>query len=122
MVQLTSISSPPWRPHPVTQSSGSTFPKRRSKRLSPVSSHTARSRPREPLSRGRSFNNRIYFPQLRLGSPDSEGQGLREDLELVLKVNGRYFGADKIQNEVGCLWLLEKYCSRVPAPTNLCLV
>ncbi len=72
----------------------------------------------EQLPRGQSFNNRIYFLRLRhapsLGAAKSGP--VAEEEEFVLKVNGRYFGADKIQNEVGCVWLLERHCPQVPSP------
>jgi hypothetical protein len=42
-----------------------------------------------------------------------EGESERE---LVLKANGRFFGADKIQNEVGCLRIMRHYCPGVPTP------
>lgn len=37
----------------------------------------------------------------------------------MLKVNGRFFGADKIQNEVACLRLLHHYCPSVATPRAL---
>ena len=39
--------------------------------------------------------------------------------EAVLKVSGKFFGRDKVQNEVSCLLLQEKYCPSVPAPRVL---
>lgn len=36
--------------------------------------------------------------------------------DYVLKINGRGFGADKIQNKVSCLRLLEAYCPEIPVP------
>ena len=67
------------------------------------------------LPKGRSYNNKIYF--IKTISAQSETDHNAESAnEFVLKLNGQYFGADKIQNEVCCLWLLEKYCKRVPAP------
>ena len=66
----------------------------------------------ERLESGKSFNNRIYF--LRLGSAAGfDGE------EAVLKITGRYFGAEKVQNEVASLYLLERYCPDVPAPKVL---
>jgi hypothetical protein len=69
----------------------------------------------EQIPPGDSYNNRIYFLQLRhaVQSPAS-----RID-KVVLKVNGRFFGANKIQNEVACLQILEKYCPDVPSPRVL---
>ena len=62
------------------------------------------------LATGKSYNNRIYF--LTMVPKTSPG----ETHECVLKVNGRFFGAPKVQNEVSCLRLLEKFCPDVPAP------
>jgi len=62
------------------------------------------------LPSGESYNNRIYFIDLRQTQP------YEIELNLVLKVNGRFFGADKIQNEVGGLLLLEATCPSIPAP------
>ena len=36
-----------------------------------------------------------------------------------MKVNGRFFGANKIQNEVSCLLLLQRYCPSIPSPRPL---
>lgn len=68
----------------------------------------------EQLQSGKSFNNRIYF--VKMVSDPSQGN---EDLELVLKVSGQFFGADKVQNEVASLYLVERYCRTVPAPRVL---
>lgn len=63
----------------------------------------------EQLESGKSFNNRIYFIKLASSAnPDLE--------DVVLKVSGQFFGPEKVQNEVSCLYLLEKYCPFVPAP------
>jgi hypothetical protein len=70
-----------------------------------------------PLPRGRSYNNRIYFIKAQ-----SSANGLdvdRKEQEFVLKVNGRFFGASKIENEVGCLRLLEAFCADIPTPRAL---
>ena len=70
------------------------------------------------LPPGRSFNNRIYFlkthttPTVKSAEPETEEQAE----EWVLKVNGHVFGADKVQNEVSCLRLLEEYCPDIPVP------
>jgi hypothetical protein len=37
-------------------------------------------------------------------------------VEYVLKVNGRFFNHEKIQNKASCLYLLEKYCPASPVP------
>lgn len=63
------------------------------------------------LPPGQSYNNRIYFLTLR----HPAGETLSEQ-HLVLKVNGRFFGARKVQNEVACLQLLRAHCPDVPAP------
>ncbi|KAH8887633.1 hypothetical protein GQ53DRAFT_749703 [Thozetella sp. PMI_491] len=68
----------------------------------------------DQLPRGRSYNNRIYFLKVQLR--DSSIQSSPQAVELVLKVNGRFFGANKVQNEVSSLWLLEHYCPEVLAP------
>lgn len=56
------------------------------------------------LPHGGSFNNRIYFLSFQ-----------SEELH-VLKLNGRFFGIDKVQNEVSCMLLLEKCCPEIPVP------
>ncbi|KAH9240610.1 hypothetical protein K456DRAFT_1931459 [Colletotrichum gloeosporioides 23] len=71
----------------------------------------------DPLPPLRSFNNRIYFLkafcyQLNAQQDDA----VLECQDYVLKINGRGFGADKIQNEVSCLRLLEAYCPEIPVP------
>ncbi|KIM96973.1 hypothetical protein OIDMADRAFT_169749, partial [Oidiodendron maius Zn] len=73
------------------------------------------------LESGGSYNNRIYYLKLRRSHSETEPAHLAEseEHEFVLKVNGRFFGASKIQNEVACLRLLETYCSEVPAPRPL---
>jgi hypothetical protein len=55
-----------------------------------------------------SFNNRIYFLHLL------QSNGIKD--EVVLKLNGRFFGPSKVQNEVGCLRQLEKHCPHIPSP------
>ena len=52
-----------------------------------------------------SFNNRIYF----IDFSNEAGQ-------YVLKVNGRFFGGAKIENEVCCLLLLNQFCPELPVP------
>ncbi|KAK0647091.1 hypothetical protein B0T16DRAFT_429666 [Cercophora newfieldiana] len=66
------------------------------------------------LESGKSFNNRIYF--LSLGQSCGSLTTPKETRELLLKVNGRFFGSDKIQNEVACLRILEQYCPELPVP------
>ena len=66
----------------------------------------------DQLESGRSFNNRIYFLKFA-----ATGGQTRKNA--VLKVSGQFFGADKIQNEVANLCLLERYCPMVPAPRVL---
>lgn len=58
-----------------------------------------------------SFNNRIYF--LGLLHTDETKQ------DVALKINGRFFGASKVQNEVACLQQLEKHCPQIPSPRVL---
>lgn len=71
----------------------------------------------DPLPPLRPFNNRIYFLkafcyQLNAQQDDA----VLECQDYVLKINGRGFEADKIQNEVSCLRLLEAYCPEIPVP------
>ncbi|KAK5658113.1 hypothetical protein OQA88_2669 [Cercophora sp. LCS_1] len=58
----------------------------------------------QQLESGNSFNNRIYFVTVNSGE------------QYVLKVNGRFFGAEKIQNEVCCLNVLQRWCPYIPSP------
>lgn len=85
----------------------------------------------EHLPSGKSFNNRIYFVNLAepIHSTRPDWSGAEVDVErttrqiysssLVLKIAGHPFGANKIQNEVACLLLLERYCPSIPAPKLL---
>lgn len=59
------------------------------------------------LPTGQSFNNRIYLIDVKEGS---------EQQSYVLKVNGRFFGGQKIENEVSCLLVLGEFCKDVPVP------
>ncbi|KAK3069835.1 hypothetical protein LTR53_011517 [Teratosphaeriaceae sp. CCFEE 6253] len=71
------------------------------------------------LEPGMAFNNRIYFLDCEDGgSTDSPFPPHPGPLtaDHVLKVSGRFWGAAKVENEVSCLLLLERYCSEVPAP------
>ncbi|KAJ4253946.1 hypothetical protein NW762_010345 [Fusarium torreyae] len=71
----------------------------------------------ENLPSSKSYNNRIYFLKtLRQPSDTQQGATNQDKTEFVLKINGRVFGADKIQNEVSCLRLLEVFCHGIPAP------
>lgn len=54
----------------------------------------------EPLSSGKSFNNRIYFLEVENAEEGAQKQSL------VLKVSGQFFRPDKVQNEVSCLMLV----------------
>lgn len=60
----------------------------------------------KPLQSGASFNNRIYFININ------------DDVNpaYVLKVNGKFFGAVKVENEVCSLLLLKRYCCEIPVP------
>ncbi|KAK5459572.1 hypothetical protein LTS15_003701 [Exophiala xenobiotica] len=82
----------------------------------------------EQLGSGKSFNNRIYYVDVSqptsICRPTWNGDGVdisrnpkREQIStLVLKVAGFPFGGAKIQNELACLLLLEKYCPSIPTP------
>ncbi|PHH84876.1 hypothetical protein CDD83_1241 [Cordyceps sp. RAO-2017] len=78
-----------------------------------------------PLPSGRSFNNRIYFLALRHRPSGLDPRPLEEEEEeqplheAVLKVNGRFFGGLKVQNEVACLLLLHRHCPHLPVPRAL---
>lgn len=58
------------------------------------------------LAAGASFNNKIYFIHI-----DHEPAA-----RYVLKVNGRFFGPEKVKNEVCALLLLRRHCPDVPVP------
>lgn len=60
-----------------------------------------------------SFNNRIYFVSVRSAPSQSETDA---PLELVLKVNGRFFDGRKVENEAGCLLMLDRHGSHIPVP------
>lgn len=63
----------------------------------------------EQLPSGKSYNNRVYFISItQANSPQKQ--------DFVIKVNGRFFGSNKIENEVASLRLLEAFCPNVPAP------
>ena len=65
------------------------------------------------LPSGQSYNNRIYFLKLR------RRDTLEQQDEVVLKVNGHCFGANKVQNEVACLQIVQKICPDIPVPRIL---
>ena len=58
------------------------------------------------LAHGKSFNNRIYFVTDNAHNRKS----------YVLKVNGKFFGSAKIENEIACLQILKRFCPTVPVP------
>ena len=93
--------------------------------LSSIVSHSlpgTRLESAEQLESGKSFNNRIYFLKVTSASGSDSTSGLYQipaEQETVLKVSGQFFGPEKVQNEVSCLLLLEKYCPIVPAPRVL---
>ncbi|KAK0267357.1 hypothetical protein LTS00_017818 [Friedmanniomyces endolithicus] len=65
------------------------------------------------------FNNRIYFLDYEDGGSTDSSFPLHPGpltADHVLKVSGRFWGTAKVENEVSCLLLLERYCSEVPAP------
>ncbi|POR39067.1 Uncharacterized protein TPAR_00744 [Tolypocladium paradoxum] len=72
------------------------------------------------LPLGKSYNNRIYFLALRHAAhKTSLNPATQPEQDVVLKVNGRFFGAHKVQNEVACLQLLQEHCPDVPTPRAL---
>jgi Ser/Thr protein kinase RdoA (MazF antagonist) len=71
------------------------------------------------LASGRSYNNRIYYVDVSGSSAHPGDISDTQEQQLVLKVNGRFFGADKVQNEVACLQLLETHSPGVPVPRVL---
>ncbi|KAF5683567.1 kinase-like domain-containing protein [Fusarium denticulatum] len=68
----------------------------------------------EALPSLKSFNNRIYY--FKCHKVSQAGDDAAHVDQLVLKINGRGFGSEKIQNEVSCLRLLEHFCPEIPAP------
>ncbi|KAI1035223.1 hypothetical protein LB504_006072 [Fusarium proliferatum] len=68
----------------------------------------------EALPSLKSFNNRIYYLECHRESQSGNNEA-RVD-ELVLKINGRGFGSEKVQNEVSCLRLLDHFCPEIPTP------
>lgn len=72
------------------------------------------------LDKGKSYNNRIYFLTISQHGPSSLfDSAAAQEVDVVLKANGRYFGADKIQNEVGSLRLMQLYCPSIATPRVL---
>lgn len=72
--------------------------------------------PPNQLPSGQSFNNRIYHVKVDHGTSSQSDKTSKVVEDLVLKLNGRFFGPDKVQNEVACLRLMEIHCPEVPAP------
>ncbi|KAF5603219.1 kinase-like domain-containing protein [Fusarium pseudocircinatum] len=68
----------------------------------------------EALPSLKSFNNRIYY--VKCHKVSQTGSDAACDDELVLKINGRGFGSERVENEVSCLLLLEHFCPGIPAP------
>ncbi|KAG4267386.1 hypothetical protein FPRO04_12946 [Fusarium proliferatum] len=68
----------------------------------------------EALPSLKSFNNRVYYLECHKESQTGNNEAHVD--ELVLKINGRGFGSEKVQNEVSCLRLLEHFCPEIPAP------
>jgi hypothetical protein len=73
------------------------------------------------LPPGQSFNNKIHFlntSSIRNNKHENtkDPSSTLEAPDLVLKVSGKFFGPDKVQNEVSALWLLEKHCPNIPVP------
>ncbi|OAQ98067.1 hypothetical protein LLEC1_02318 [Akanthomyces lecanii] len=77
------------------------------------------------LETNKGYNNRLYFLTVRRRRNGDAAQSSAfcgtdaAERELVLKVNGRFFFSDKVQNEVGCLQILRQHCPDVPTPTVL---
>jgi hypothetical protein len=71
-----------------------------------------------PLPHGKSFNNRLYYLHVKLSQHNdlTEAFSFSHEIDLVLKVNGRFFGASKIQNEVACLCMLREHAVDTPSP------
>ncbi|MCJ1452420.1 hypothetical protein MMC28_002763 [Mycoblastus sanguinarius] len=68
----------------------------------------------ERLGFSKSYNNRLYFLDFKpKGSRALTGETATQ---CVLKIVGRPFDQRKIENEVGCLLLLNCYCSDHPVP------
>lgn len=61
----------------------------------------------QQIPRGSSFNNRVYLLQI------ISAQATRE---LVLKVSGRVWRGDKVQNEVAAHLIVNHFCPEVPLP------
>lgn len=69
----------------------------------------------EQLESGKSYNNRIYFIDAERNGDQSAVDSGRT--RLVLKLAGHFFDHRKIENELGCLLLLKKYCPQIPVPS-----
>ena len=70
----------------------------------------------EQLPSGKSFNNRIYFISATTRSSDHATATPDQNIQLILKLSGRFFGPEKVQNEVAALTLLEERCPSIPVP------
>jgi hypothetical protein len=68
----------------------------------------------QQLESGQSYNNRIYFIDTINQRPAQDGAPSPKGL--VLKLAGHFFNHRKIENELGCLLLLKKYCPGIPVP------
>jgi hypothetical protein len=71
----------------------------------------------QQLESGQSYNNRIYFIDTLNQKPPQGGAPAPKGL--VLKLAGHFFNHRKIENELGCLLLLKKYCPEIPVPEVL---
>ena len=71
----------------------------------------------EQLESGKSYNNRVYFIEVQ---PRTSNTGVSQTdnpvRRLVLKIAGHYFDRRKIENELGCLLLIRKFCPKIPVP------
>ena len=66
------------------------------------------------LESGKSYNNRVYF--VGIESVQDHTDKNITPRGLVLKLAGHYFDHRKVENELGCLLLLKKYCPDLPIP------
>ena len=68
----------------------------------------------QQLESGKSYNNRIYFIDIEPAQVDPGHANAPQSL--VLKLAGHFFDHRKIENELGCMLLLRKYCPDLPVP------
>ena len=61
----------------------------------------------ERLPSDQSWNNKIYFATIVTG---------KVKRDIVCKAAGRFWGVDKVENEVACLSLLNTHCPGIPTP------